>query len=435
MRCGAVEGPSCQQISRRRFFSVPFYKFHDKGGVPLKKITLLIAAVLFCLAVLGTAQAATVINEFGRSPFHKPPLTSVEELRAMVDGKQAEVRKGFALAGREELAEPFITQIQTVPITRVDYPKGTYLPWMFYKKNGVGTVRISRDVTWGNSDTFPGFTFDVEHGDTIATFVIPLACGNIALLSERPQPAPIAPPPNQAPNCAMTATPQKAFCGEAVTIDASGSSDPDGSIVKMSVAVVDQEGTILSREEIDSGSLVTQVAMPCGNNTLRVSVIDNDGAESSSAQCVAEIQGVDRVRLLADVGFYRQFDPGTYLFGRVGAEYRLNEDFSVIGMVGVAPHIDGEDGETAILVDVFGEYSFASMYFVNFGLGGWLTDGDSDLETEDSQLDIILGLGARIYGEPEDFNTSLFLEVRSAVDELDGLKEYGRFGAGLRFRF
>lgn len=401
----------------------------------MKKITILIGAVLFCLAVLGTAQAATVINEFGRSPFHKPPLTSVEELRAMVDGKQAEIRQGFVLAGREELAEPFITQVQTVPIEIVDYPKGTYMPWMFYKKNGVGTIRISRDVTWGNEDTFPGFTFDIEHGDTIATFVIPLACGNIALLSERPKPAPVASQPNQVPTCAMTVTPQKAFCGEEVTIDASGSTDPDGSIVTMNVAVVDPDGTILSREEIATGSLVTQMPMPCGDNTLRVSVIDNDGAESSSTQCVAGVQGVDRVRVLADVGFYRQFDPGTYLFGRVGAEYRLNEDFSVLGLVGVAPQIDGEDGETAILVDVLGEYSFASMYFVNFGLGGWLTDGDSDLDTEDSQLDVILGLGARIYGEPEDFNTSLFIEVRSAVDELDELKEYGRFGAGLRFRF
>lgn len=401
----------------------------------MKRFSLLIAVLLFFLAVLGSAQAATVINEFGQSPFHKPPLTSVEELRAMVDGKQAEVRKGFSLAGRAELAEPFITQIQTVPIEIVDYPKDTYLPWMFYKKNGVGTVKISRDVTWGNTDTFPGFTFDIEHGDTIATFVIPQACGNIALLSERPKPAPVAPPPNQAPTCAMTVTPQKAFCGEPVIIDASASADPDGSIVMMSVAVVDPDGTILSREEIATGSLAAQIPMPCGDNTLRVSVIDDDGAESSSVQCVAGIEGVERIRVLADAGFYRQFDPGTYLFGRVGAEYRINDDFSVLGMVGVAPHIDGEDGETAILVDVLGEYSFASMYFVNFGLGGWLTDGDSDLETEDSQLDIILGLGARIYGEPEAFNTSLFIEVRSAVDELDGLKEYGRFGAGLRFRF
>ncbi|MCB2216404.1 hypothetical protein [Desulfofustis glycolicus] len=401
----------------------------------MKRFSLLFVIMLFCLAVLGSAQAATVINEFGRSPFHKPPLTSVEELRAMVDGKQAEVRKGFSLAGRDELAEPFITQIRTVSIERVEYPHGTYLPWMFYKKNGVGTVKISRDVTWGNTDTFPGFTFDVEHGDTIATFVIPLACGNIALLSERPKPVAVAPPPNQAPTCAMTVTPQKAFCGEPITIDAGGSADPDGSITSMSITVVDPEGTILTREEIATGALVAQIPMPCGDNTLRVSVIDDDGAESSSAQCVAGVQGVDRVRVLADVGFYRQFDPGTYLFGRVGAEYRINEDFSVLGMVGVAPQIDGEDGETAILVDVLGEYSFASIYFVNFGLGGWLTDGDSDLETEDSQLDVILGLGARIYGEPEAFNTSLFVEIRSAVDELDGLKEYGRFGAGLRFRF
>ena len=71
----------------------------------------------------------------------------------------------------------------------------------------------------------------------------------------------------------------------------------------------------------------------------------------------------------------------------------------------------------------------------NFGVGGWITDGDDDLPTENSQLDLIAAIGARVYGEPEDFNASVFFEVRSAVDELDGLYDYGRFGLGVRFRF
>jgi hypothetical protein len=399
----------------------------------LKKITFVICLALLCLVTFTSAQAVTNISEFGRSPFHKPPLTTAEELVAMVDGKQAEIRKGFAMAGREELAEPFITQIRTTDIQVVQYPKGTYMPWMFYKKNGIGTVRVAKDVTWTNEEPFPGFTFDVEHGDSIVTFVIPLACGNVALMSERPKP--VAPPPNQAPTCAMTVTPTKAFCGEPITIDAGGSADSDGSISKMIVEVVAPDGTVVSREEIGEGALSTQMAMPCGDNTIRVTVVDNEGVEATSPQCLTAVQGVDRFRPIADVGFFRQFDPGTYLFGRVGGEYRLTDQFSILGLVGVAPHVDGNDGETAILIDVLGEYTFGSRYYVDFGVGGWLTDGDSDLETEDSQLDLILGMGARIFGEPEEFNTSLFIEVRSAFDELDELREVGRFGAGLRFRF
>jgi hypothetical protein len=84
---------------------------------------------------------------------------------------------------------------------------------------------------------------------------------------------------------------------------------------------------------------------------------------------------------------------------------------------------------------VLGEYSFGSRYFIDLGLGAWITDGDDDLPTENSQVDLVAGVGARVYGEPEDFNASLFVELRSAFDELDEMDEYGRFGAGVRFRF
>ena len=97
--------------------------------------------------------------------------------------------------------------------------------------------------------------------------------------------------------------------------------------------------------------------------------------------------------------------------------------------------MEGLDGESAFLVDLLGEYSFASRYFVDLGVGGWITDGDDDNAAENSQLDLVAGFGARVYGEPEDFNASLFVEVRSAFDELDGLYDYGRFGVGVRLRF
>lgn len=402
----------------------------------MKKPTIFLSVMLFWLAAFSCAQAATVMMEFGRSPFHQPPLASTGELLAMIEKKEAEVRKGFSLAGRDDLAGPFLEQVITVPIEIVEYPKDTYFQWMFYKKKGKGEVKVVRDVTWGNSEPFRAFTLDIEHTGNVTTFVIPLDCGNIALMHEKTKPQQVLTlPANQAPTCAMTIVPERAFCGEAVTVNAGGSADPDGSIVKMTVSVVDGQGNVVSQQIIDTGALITQVAMPCGDNTLKVVVTDNAGADSSAAECVAVIQGVERVRVLADVGFFRQFDPGTYLFGRVGAEYRFTEEFSVLGLLGVAPHVDGTDGESAILIDALGEYSFASRYFVNFGLGGWLTDGDSNLDTEDSQLDVILGLGARFSGEREDFNTSLFIEVRSGIDELDELKEVGRFGAGLRFRF
>jgi len=147
-----------------------------------------------------------------------------------------------------------------------------------------------------------------------------------------------------------------------------------------------------------------------------------------------DVAEASKVGLVVDVGYYHQIDPGHYLFGRIGLDYKITEEFSVLGLVGAAPHIDGLDGKSAFIADLLGEYSF-SRYFIDLGIGAWLTDGDDDIEAENSQIDLIASFGARIYGEPDAFNTSLFLEVRSAPDELSDLFEYGRFGVGVRFRF
>jgi hypothetical protein len=143
-------------------------------------------------------------------------------------------------------------------------------------------------------------------------------------------------------------------------------------------------------------------------------------------------------RFIGDIGYYRQPDPADYIFGRIGVEYPLNEQFSALGMVGVAGKIKGDDGDHALLVDVIGQYNWQAgdiNGFAGLGLGGWITFGDGDNDSEDTDLDLIANVGARVYGEPNDFNTSVFLEVRSAIDEIDDLTDYGRFGAGVRFQF
>jgi hypothetical protein len=331
-----------------------------------------------------------------------------------------------------------MSQVPETQIESVEFQKGSTFEWMFYKKKGKGDVRVVRDVTWGNEKPFTGFKFHIDKDGKRYTFAVPNGCGNIALvgMSEVPavaaQAAPI--PANQPPTCSATVTPVKAFCGAKTIVDASSSTDSDGRIASMSVAVVDAQGQVISEQIIEDPALIAEIAMPCGANTLKVTVTDNDDETATSAECTVDVSGRSRTRFIGDLGYYRQFDPGHYLFGRVGLEYKLNEDFSILGMIGGAPQIEGADGKSAFMADLLGEYSF-SRYFIDFGIGGWLTDGDDDNDAEDSQLDLIAAFGARVYGEPESFNASLFVEVRSAVDELDQLYDYGRFGLGVRFRF
>jgi hypothetical protein len=166
--------------------------------------------------------------------------------------------------------------------------------------------------------------------------------------------------------------------------------------------------------------------------------------------CPAECQELDcygggvmgPLRFVGDIGYLRLSDPADYLFARLGVEYSpfaagtSLENLSFLAMVGAAPKLDGSDGDDALLMDVFAQYNWSGTFdgFIGLGFGGWITDNDSNLDSDDSDLDFLANIGARVYGDQDDFNVSVFLEARNAVDELSDIDQYGRFGIGLRFQ-
>jgi len=180
------------------------------------------------------------------------------------------------------------------------------------------------------------------------------------------------------------------------------------------------------------------VPLVCGNLALKEVISNGSGATGQTA-CLT----CSKFRFVADIGYLHQSDPGDYLMLRAGLEHSLSERWSFLAMVGGAPHLSGTDGDDAILVDFLLQYDwFRFMFgnqwssaFLGIGVGGWITSGDDKLPAEDTDVDVIADIGARIYGRPEAFNASLFFEARSAVDEFDDIANYGRFGAGLRCRF
>jgi hypothetical protein len=136
----------------------------------------------------------------------------------------------------------------------------------------------------------------------------------------------------------------------------------------------------------------------------------------------------DRGHFVADIGVMYMDEPVTYLPVRVGYDYRFCDYFSLLGLVGYAPVIHGKGGldDGAIMADLLGVFRYGRM-FLGAGAGYW----HSDLSEHG---DGIAELGYVIFGEPKEQNVSLFVEGRSAFDELDHL-EKGRIGAGVRFQF
>lgn len=413
-------------------FSAIYHQFNHREGI-LNYRTITATLIAFFLLSGSMVHAATTLMEIGRSPFHQPPLTSPDSLVAMVKEKEAEIKRGLSLAGMPELFSPLMDQIDSVRIEETEFSKGSSFAWMLFKKRGKGAVRVARDVVWGAEKPFPAFQFQIEADKKLYDLVVPLGCGNLALLAIGDLISPMAKESNLAPQCSVVVTPTTGYCGEPVRIDALASKDSDGEIVGMTVTVLDSEGNTIEEQKIADG-LIAETSMPCGPASIRISLTDDDGETATSEACSVDVEGRERVGLVLDLGYYNMPDPGNYLFGRIGLEYEFSENWSVLGLVGGAPHISGIDGTSALLVDFLGEYSWKRFY-IDLGVGGWISDGDQDLPTENSQLDLIAGIGARVYGEPDEFNASLFAEMRAATDELDDFISYGRFGFGVRLRF
>lgn len=394
--------------------------------------------VTLMVCMTSAAFGATTLHQLGRSPFCKPPLQDVSDFRKMVDTSGPSLQKGFEKAGYPDLYSAFTEQFPTAEIEEIEVDKGEHLLWMLYRKNGKGPVRVAKDVTWAGEKPFKAFRMYLDQDSKRYEIVVPYICGNLALraVSDR---TPLV-KTNMEPECRMTVAPKPVFCGESVDVDASASSDPDGSVSSVKISMIDIDGQVIEEKNITSPPYSGTLTLPCGGEyTVRTEVTDDKGMVSTSAACTQKISGRKRIVPVAALGFMHLLDPANFISARGGIEYWVNENISLMGMLGYNFHIDGKQGDDAFSADLLALYHF-SRYFIGGGIGWWNMDDDSyDLHQREvldgNNLDLILQAGARVYGEADAFNVSLFGEARSFADSLDELHISTRFAAGLLFRF
>ena len=404
------------------------------------KVGLLLCAVICLLGVSGLVHAETQLKQLGVKPFYKPELKSVDDFRQMVKKTLPDLKKGFQMAGAADLYDGFVSQAGQPGIEEIEIKPGEKLQWMMYKSGK--TVKLMKDVVWAGKKPFKAFRLTMEKSGNRYTFVIPAKCGNVAFdekttlpapppvpvakATEPPKPAPVA---NKAPLCQVTITPVKLTAGKEVTIDASQSSDPDGKIAAVSIQLLDSSNQVVSEKKLNTPPFIYQMAMPkSGDYKIRVSVTDDKGLESTAPGCGEKMIAVtSRGHFVADIGILYQDDPATFLPLRIGYDWYLRDNISILGMVGWAPVIKGDDDTNSVMVDVTGNYHYNRMFF-GAGVGFWHS-------STDDRVDFILNAGVRVYGQPNQRNVSLFIEGRSAFDEFDEIESYGRIGGGLRFQF
>lgn len=394
-------------------------------------------AMLLVLGGVAMAKAETQLMQLGQNPFYGPEIKSNDDFRRMVRETTAELKIGFQKAGAADLFEGFVQQSAQPNIREIAVNPGERLQWMIFRKGE--TVKVLKDVVWLGKEPFAAFIVNVDQAGMRYTFVVPAKCGNVSLALATPLPPAKPVTNNLPPSCKVAIAPLTVVVGRDVKIDASQSSDPDGSIVSALIEIVDNNNTIVVQDDIKKPPFVHQHTMTkVGEYFVRARVTDDKGLQSSEPGCPeTKIAVVDsretvveetrRGHFVADIGVMHQPDPATYLPMRVGYDFRFTDTFSLLGMVGVAPVIDGHDDDDSLMADVTANFHHQRMFFGG-GVGVWHS-------SMDDRLDLIVNAGYRLYGDPNQFNIALFIEGRGAVDQLDELNDYGRLGVGLRFQF
>jgi len=392
----------------------------------MKKHVLLAVGIFLVGVCASPAFAAVSLKRLGDHPFYRQTMTSEADLRTMVDQNGADLEAGFTKAGNPELYPDFMRQFPTAKIETVKVGPGERFDWMLFRKNGTGPVTAIKDVTWEGEAPFDAYRFYIDKDGQRYQFVVPAVCGNVSLSSVEAIPQPV----NQSPVCTMTLSTTELKCGQVVTVDASGSTDGDGTIASVIFRLLDASDQVVSEKIDTEAPYVQEFTIPCESSqyTVTAVVIDNTGAESRPADCLQTMKVAERKGgPVIDLGYAHQFDPANYVFARVGYEYPLAEKISVLGMIGGFARFEGDDGDDAAFVaDALLNYYFNDKLYMGGGLGFW--------SGNDGEVDLIVNMGYLIHETAAGMKTSLFVEGRCYADELVS-SDASRLGVGVRFQF
>jgi hypothetical protein len=404
----------------------------------MKKKLLGVFGMCLVLSSASSVLAAETLKRLGTHPFNRPAMTSEADLRTMVDKNGASLQTGFAKAGDADLYPEFKSQFPSAKIEPVQVVPGQKLEWMLFRHNGTGPVKAVKDVTWGGDNSFNAFKFSIDKNGQRYQFIVPAICGNLSLMAVEAVPAQVSEvkevkqviKTNQVPACSMKLSNTEVKCGQVVTVDASRSTDSDGSVTQVLFQLLDASNNVVAEKSDNEAPFIQEFTIPCSSPkyTVKTVVIDNNGAKSNQGDCV---QGVAVVKgrggPVVDVGLSHQFDPASYVFGRVGYEIPITENITAMGLVGGFVRFDGDDGDSEVFTaDALMNYYFTDKLFAGAGVGFW--------SGNDGEADLIANIGYQVYEKPNVMKVSLFVEGRSEADDLFDSRA-SRLGAGVRIQF
>lgn len=221
---------------------------------------------------------------------------------------------------------------------------------------------------------------------------------------------------NYPPKCDLKVTPTEGYVGQPFTLDASGSTDQDGEVVKADFTIKDKDGNEVDKNTVTPPPLVWEKKFKkSGIYNIWLQVTDDFDAVSDN-NCELEVKVQKRFYGLVEAG--GMLAKGTYtgyLFGRLGFSYLIvPERLSLIVSGGGAVKLAGDRFKSHFLSNLLLNVHMGDV-FLGAGLG-YSTEVRDD--GWDGGLDVVGNLGFDIY---KGFNkkASIFGEVRLSVGRND----------------
>lgn len=244
------------------------------------KVIILFIAAIFLLTVLGEFTSAKKAVTMGRHPFIKVPKNTPTDkiVKLLIEKYPKDVQKGFELAGKPELYEPFMGQLQAGAYEEKQVMPGEKFMWMFFRVNR--KIKVVNDLEWAGNKPLDIILVKAKSDNMIYDIAIVKKCVNTALLNVTE-----APPEIPEPTCDMKLQPEKANIGESFTVDMSGSENAK----TMEATIYDSEGNPVDSHSFtpDSPTWVTKLDKS-GDYTIKGKA-SNERGEVTGPKCEAKL--------------------------------------------------------------------------------------------------------------------------------------------------
>jgi len=220
------------------------------------------------------------------------------------------------------------------------------------------------------------------------------------------------------------------YVNKPIALDASGSSDPDGKVVKADFTITDQAGNPVDKFMADAAPFSwTKTFAAKGSYAVSVVVTDDFGAVSEPCRVVLDVTRVKRDYFGVGGGpYFVRGSHGPYLFAQ--ADYFRwitpgQVDFTVAA--GGAIALKGDPWKSFFMADATVNYHPSAVFF-----GGGLGVSTAVKTNRDATFELVGNLGIDVFKKPTSFG-SLVFQFRWPLGK--DIVENHKFVLGFRVHF